>query len=110
MTSADEAQAIRRRRRIAIIILLAGTACVVGLFAYYGAVVYQARGYDAFVRFTKFVVPVWPRSRCSPGFGSCVRLVQVDENKPATQAWKGAGPEALCHQSVAKLTRFQAEK
>jgi hypothetical protein len=58
MTSIDEVQAVRKRRRLAVLILLAGTAAVVGLFAYYGSVVYQARGYEGFVKFSKFVIPI----------------------------------------------------
>jgi len=58
MSSADEAEAIRKRRRTTIVILLAGTVFIVGLFAYYGAVTYQARGYDGLIRFSKFTLPV----------------------------------------------------
>ncbi|WP_201864610.1 hypothetical protein [Microvirga soli] len=57
MSSADEAEAIRKRRRTAVV-LLAGTVFIVGLFAYYGAVTYQARDYDGFIRFSKFTIPV----------------------------------------------------
>jgi uncharacterized membrane protein len=58
MSSGDEAEAIRKRRRISIIILLAGTVFIVGLFAYYGVVTYHARGYDGFIRFSKFTIPI----------------------------------------------------
>lgn len=58
MSFADEAEAIRKRRRTAIVILLAGTVFILGLFAYYEAVTYQARGYDGFIRLSKFTIPI----------------------------------------------------
>jgi hypothetical protein len=52
MTYASDENLARKHRKIFAFASVAGVAFIAGLFAYYGSLVYQARGYEGFARFS----------------------------------------------------------
>lgn len=47
-----------KHRKIFAFASVAGAALIAGLFAYYGSLVYQARGYEGFVRFSNVTISI----------------------------------------------------
>jgi hypothetical protein len=58
MTYASDENLARKHRKIFAFASVAGVAFIAGLFAYYGSLVYQARGYEGFARFSNVMISI----------------------------------------------------
>jgi hypothetical protein len=58
MTDASDENLARKHRKIFAFASVAGATFIAGLFAYYGSLVYQARGYEGFARFSNVMIAI----------------------------------------------------